>query len=169
MLFFNLLTLFGCIFRYLAPEERSSGLCCSTLTPLTAQRVTHAVSDAILSGLPQQVEYKPRCSTLVGEHVKWRKGRDYSEWECRRPHRSNRKPLYNCQERYPYALIAYTPKMSFNLARIRRQKPKADTSLQSCFSMSTQKSCEMLPVKAAEHIESALLSKCLQFCTNQMI
>lgn len=48
MLFFNLLMLFGCIFRYLAPEE-NSGLCCSTLTPLTVQGVTHGASNAILT------------------------------------------------------------------------------------------------------------------------
>jgi len=52
MLFFNLLMLFGCIFRSLAPEE-SSGLCCSTLTPLTVQGVTHVASSAVLSSLPQ--------------------------------------------------------------------------------------------------------------------
>lgn len=43
MLFFNLLMLFGCIFRYLAPEG-NSGLCCSTLTPLTVQGVTRVAS-----------------------------------------------------------------------------------------------------------------------------
>lgn len=35
----------------------------------------------------------------------------------------------NCQEQYPYILIAYTPKMSFNPAKIRKQQPKADSSL----------------------------------------
>lgn len=50
MLFFNLLMLFACIFRHLAPEE-NSGLCCSTLTPLTVQGVTHGISNAILTAL----------------------------------------------------------------------------------------------------------------------
>lgn len=50
MLSFNLLMLFAFIFRYLAPEE-NSGLCCSTLTPLTIQGVTHGALNAILTAL----------------------------------------------------------------------------------------------------------------------
>ena len=34
----------------------------------------------------------------------------------------------NYQEQYPYILIAYAPKMSFNPAKIRRQNPEVDTS-----------------------------------------
>lgn len=71
------------------------------------------------------MEYTRQCNALMEEHVKWRKGRDCSEWGNVGDGVGSTGSLFvGCQEQYLYILTAYSSKIPFNPDRTRGQKPQ---------------------------------------------